>query len=369
MLEIGIDEFTLVLSPVNEPDEWSELGEELIDHFVQKAHLLQIFGDPRQPEILPAGYTTGITYGEHDFYFSIAINPEFPRMGIVIKFSAQAWSYYRATYRDIFKQDMYLYSFYIMTQSPYYNSRLSRVDLVIDFLDEKLSVNTIYKQLIKKNHVIKNQAGRTNHSSISAVVKDNIASTVYVGSKGRNIRSLLRIYDKRLEQITKFGHYLDRALSCQTWVRFEVSLRGLYAHDFTGALPQIKTEEEFGDLIVSAITDRYQFFYKKSGQYTNYTKKMMLLIQNRNFSFSSPSARNNLLEQSQAHILKGSGLFPYLYKVFSIWGQETLQECIKFLIEEFYDYEPNDDVIGWINKYKSLYLKQGIPFKSRSSIE
>ena len=79
--------------------------------------------------------------------------------------------------------------------------------------------------------------------------------------------------------------------------------------------------------------------------------------------FSTPSPRNNLLEQSQMHLLSGSGLFAYLYKVWRIWGDDGLKKCIAFLQNEFENYEPNDDVISWLKKYSTLYTKQGYPFK------
>lgn len=89
---------------------------------------------------------------------------------------------------------------------------------------------------------------------------------------------------------------------------------------------------------------------------------MLNLLSQRTFIFNTPSPRNNMLEQSQKHILNGSGLFPYLFKVWHIWGDEGLEKCTLFLQREFENYEPNEDVLGWLKKYAAIYIKQGRPF-------
>lgn len=159
------------------------------------------------------------------------------------------------------------------------------------------------------------------------------------------------------------GFQYEDALSYDNWIRFEAVFKSHYAHDLNDALLSIKNDIELKNLLVSALTDRYQFYYAKSDRLTTYSEKMLALLNQKDFVFYTPSPRNNLLEQSQKHILSGSGLFPYLYKVMSIWGDEGLKKCLAFLYDEFENYEPNDDVIAWLKKYSVLYTKQGYPFK------
>lgn len=184
-----------------------------------------------------------------------------------------------------------------------------------------------------------------------------------MGSKGKNIKALLRVYDKKKEQIETMGVRHEEAIQYDNWVRFEAVYKGAYAHDLSDKLEEISNDTELKDLLVSALTDRYQFYYDTSKRLTTYTRKMLNLLNQRNFMFSSPSPRLNLLEQSQKHVLNGSGLFPYLFKVWRIWGDEGLKKCLAFLYDEFENYEPNDDVIAWLKKYSPLYTKQGYPFK------
>lgn len=158
------------------------------------------------------------------------------------------------------------------------------------------------------------------------------------------------------------GIRYDEAMSYTDWVRFEAVFKGAYAHDLSEKLETITSDYDLKNLLVSALTDRYQFYYAKSERITIFTKKMLHLLSQRTFMFNTPSPRNNMLEQSQKHILNGSGLFPYLFKVWHIWGDEGLKKCTLFLQREFENYEPNEDVLAWLKKYAAIYMKQGKPF-------
>lgn len=71
-----------------------------------------------------------------------------------------------------------------------------------------------------------------------------------------------------------------------------------------------------------------------------------------------------MLQQSIDHLIKGSGLLPTLWKVQQIWGGNTAKELIDYLYKQYYEeFEPNDDHISWLNKYKSLYQIEGKPWE------
>ncbi|MFL2132343.1 replication initiation factor domain-containing protein [Desemzia sp. FAM 24101] len=368
MLDVQVDEFTLVLQPTRRPSQiegWEGMAINIINEFVNLSKLESVLGNLKEtPDSLPQGYSIGFVCDNAPYYLAIAYHPDFIQMGICIKFSAHAWMQYRKSYESIYTTAMQLHQFIKnVNKSPLYTSRLSRIDIAIDFINEKLNVNTIYNQLSKKNQIIKTAAGRNNNSVLSAITKDNITSTFYLGSKAKNIKALLRVYDKKREQIETMGVRYDEAIHYDDWVRFEAVYRGHYAHDLSDRIQDINNDTELKDLLVSALTDRYQFYYGKSQKLTTYTRKMLDLLNQRSFMFSSPSPRTNLLEQSQKHILNGSGLFPYLFKIWRIWGDEGLKKCLNFLYDEFENYEPNDDAIAWLNKYTALYQMQGCPFK------
>lgn len=368
LLDVQVDEFTLVLQSTKRPSQiegWEGMAINIINEFVRLSKLEDVLGKLKDTTYsLPQGYSNGFVCDDAPYYFAIAYHTDFIQMGICIKFSAHAWMQYRKQYESLFNSSIQIHHFFThINNNAMYTSRLSRIDIAIDFINEKVNVNTIYNQLSKKNQIVKTAARRRNHSVLSAVTKNNITSTFYLGSKGKNIKALLRVYDKKKEQVETMGIRYEEAIHYNDWVRFEAVYKGAYAHDLSDKLKGISNDTELKDLLVSALTDRYQFYYAKSEKLTTYTRKMLDLLNQRNFMFSSPSPRMNLLEQSQKHILNGSGLFPYLFKVWRIWGDEGLKKCLAFLYTEFENYEPNDDVLAWLKKYSVLYTKQGCPFK------
>lgn len=367
LLDVLIDEFTLVLKPSKRPlhfEDWEIMAVEIIEEFVSLTNIETIFGQLEDhSHTLPQGYSMGFSCQNLEHYFAMAYHPDYLQMGICIKFSASAWLEYKNNFYEQFNKHIHIHDFLLTSSNTNaYSLRLSRVDIAIDFIDEKVSVNTLYNQLSKKNHIVKNDSGRNNHSTLSAITKDNITSTFYLGSKGKNIKALLRVYDKKKEQLETMGIRYHDAINYDSWVRFEAVFKGKYAHRLTEKFLEIKSDTELKDTLVSALTDRYIFYYAKSGRITTHSKKMLQLLNQKNFKFSSPSPRLNLLEQSQKHILNGSGLFSYLYKVKKIWGDDGLNDCLDFLQNEFDHYEPTEDVLLWLKKYTVLYTKQGYPF-------
>lgn len=369
MLDVQVDEFTLVLQPKTKPkyiELWENMALDIVEEFIELAKIEVVFDEIEEAfHSLPQGYSNGFVCKNVPFYFSIAYHTDFIQMGICIKFSAYAWSMYRKSYEELFSDHIQIHRFLKQIQSKkLYTSRLSRIDIAIDFFNENVSANTIYNQLSKKNQFIRNASGRKNHSTISAITKNNITSTFYIGSKGKNIKSLLRVYDKKNEQLETMGFRYKEALESESWVRFESVFKGKYAHVMSEELLLIRSSDELKNLLVSALTDRYQFYYVKSGNMTTFSKKMLDLLKQKNFIFQSPSPRNNLLNQSIEHLLNGSGLLPTLWKVNKIWGNNTDLELINWLYTSYYNaFEPNDDHIAWVKKYKPLYLKQGKPWK------
>lgn len=368
LLDVQVDEFTLVLQSTKRPnyiEEWEGMAINIINEFVRLSQIETLLSNLEEATYsLPQGYSNGFVCEEAPYYFAIAYHTDFIQMGICIKFSAHAWMEYRKKYESLYARSIQIHQFFAnINNNTLYTSRLSRIDIAIDCINEKVNVNTVYNQLSKKNQIVKTGSERRNNSILSAITKNNVTSTFYLGSKGKNIKALLRVYDKKKEQLETMGVRYEEALQYDNWVRFEAVYKGNYAHDLSDELQEIKSDTELKDLLVSALTDRYQFYYAKSDKLTSYSKKMLDLLNQKSFIFNSPSPRTNLLEQSQKHILNGSGLFPYLFKVRRIWGDEGLKKCLSFLYDEFDNYEPNDDVMLWLKKYSVLYTKQGYPFK------
>ncbi|TCI52063.1 hypothetical protein EVJ30_10585 [Exiguobacterium sp. SH5S13] len=151
------------------------------------------------------------------------------------------------------------------------------------------------------------------------------------------------------------------------WTRVEAEFSGDYAHQLTEAIKECNTDEQLKNIILSSLVDRYMLFYVNSNRPHKITRLMLELLDNKNFKFESPSPRNNLLEQTIDHLIKGSGLLPTLWKVQQIWGDDTAQDLMKYFYEQYYEvFEPNDDHISWVSKYKKLYLSEGKPWEENN---
>ncbi|WP_206911400.1 hypothetical protein IGL98_003369 [Enterococcus sp. DIV0840] len=365
---VDVDEFTLILI-LNESDIgqiWTKEANKIIAEFETLSRIPFLFGDRKESYNRISGYDTSYEYGENNFYFSISFHSAHPRMGIAVKFSATSWRYYRLWYNENLNDETDVYLFLSSIQSNLYETRLSRIDLTVDFINYDLDANEVYKTLTTEKVIIKNSKERKNNSKIGAIVVDNTASTIYIGSRGRNVKSLLRIYDKRLEQIQNWGIYHEIAINSESWIRFEMVVKGKYSHELTKAIMKIENEQDFKTLILSAITDRYRFLNAKTNELTFYSTEMISALSAKSFEFNTPSPRNNSLFSSINHIIKGSGLFPTLYKIQDIWGIDGLKDFWIFLDKCYTLYKPNDDVNIWLKKNKNDYLAQGTPFPSKT---
>lgn len=164
-------------------------------------------------------------------------------------------------------------------------------------------------------------------------------------------------------------HMRHIAKKVDDWTRVEAEFTGAYAHQLTEAIKECETDEDLKNVILSALLDRYMFFYVKSNRPHKLTRLMLQMLDEKKFYFDSPSPRNNLLAQSIDHLIKGSGLLPTMWKVQEIWGGRSDLELLEYLYQQYKDnFEPNDDHEGWVNKYKHIYLIEGKPWDMAKNI-
>lgn len=151
MIKPDIDQFTLVLQPTGafDFDEWREyLADHLAQTFLIKARMLVLFQDLDVADIrLPEGYTTGYSFNNSPFYFCIAYHEAFSKMGIIVKFSAYAWHEYRKRYEEEYGVSIHLHSFFKAISSDEYSFRLSRIDILCDFINENINIAKLKRSI------------------------------------------------------------------------------------------------------------------------------------------------------------------------------------------------------------------------------
>ncbi|HGD2311798.1 TPA: replication initiation factor domain-containing protein [Streptococcus agalactiae] len=353
----SVDEVTFVIKPTEEtlgeyPQHWSQIASELAEIISEKLSLPIIFGDYQALEKkAPAGYTDGFTFKGMPYYFAIAWHQTNFTMGIILKISASALSHYKTSYQDYYGEVIDVHNIAQLLYADYYDLRLSRIDLAVDYFNYSMSVNDLYQELKNKRYIITNHKGCKNISNISAQEVNGQAQTMYIGSKKKNVNALLRIYNKYQEQLDNQGRYMHLTKYCNSWVRMEASYKGNYSNQILTLLLDIDNPQDLSKLIVNKMIDKYCFHDAETGQPLQFTSD---LLKGAGIfpELKSLNSRNNDLLSTISYLMKGSGLFPLLTKIEKVWGTQARNHFIIRLIQEYEtNYTPNPDVGLWLNKF------------------
>lgn len=367
-LSVGIDEFSLVLFPPFPVDskDWLQSAYIMMNEFIDKSKIEVLLGKVvEMNDKKPKAYSQAFTIEDVPYYIAIAVHEYFQHMGILIRFSAQAWAAYQKAYYSHFGQKMNIAVFFKMIKSEIYQFRLSRIDLTADFKNYgNLSPHYIYNKLLDESYCIEDCKGRNAKRKISAVQNDKETETFYIGSRKENSQLLLRVYNKKQEQIQTNGFRLEEALNCDSWTRFEASFRGDYAHQITEQLGNVNNEIELSQFIASKICDKYRFTDVSAGEYADFTNDLLSIVGNSNYSaLRSESPKNNSLSKSISHIIKGSGLYPLLFKIGQVWNEKAETEFLEMIYQIYLakfkkDMTRDTKLINWIKKNYSTLSQQ-----------
>lgn len=370
-LEVGVDEFTLVLQSPEKVDcrEWLNRLDAMLEAFLERSKIEELFGPMRDAiKNLPAGYTNGLTYDDKPWYLVIAWHEDYMQMGICVKFSAYAYACYKAEFEKHYHMT-FISDFLQMVQcEDIYTIRLSRIDFTADYFNYPDPLNPngylrpdlLYRQINDGSYVVRNAKGANSFKSKSAIDKDGAYSTFYLGSlKGL---TFLRCYDKREEQMEKHGFRYDEALNCRSWIRFEAVFRHEYAHQITEQLLTVQNVAELQALIAKHISDRFQFYDTITDAELEITADLVSIANGAQVSaLSSPNPRDNSLKQSVNSIRYNSGLYSTMYKVSAIWGSEGVKNLLEYLYTDYIEnYEPEAgkkrDIKLWLKKHKDSLI-------------
>ena len=226
MVEVGIDEVTIILLPddelLNTPNRrWYDIANEMLLEAEERLNLCDILGERKLMERAISGYTVGLKYGDHDFFFAVCYHAVYARMGVLIKFSAQALAYYQG------QTNMFLYEILQQAQSPLYRVRCSRIDIAIDFINEGINITEIRDKYLDRElriMVMRERKGRieqvAKNYELQGISRDSEYETLVFGKRESPV--MLRIYDKKVEQISKRGSRYYEALQYNDWVRFDM---------------------------------------------------------------------------------------------------------------------------------------------------
>lgn len=347
MLSVGVDEFTLILQPADKATilEWPEVAEQMIATFLQKSKLVEMFGEMEYATKVQAGYTSGLTYSNRPWYLGVSWNEDMPNMGICVRFSAYAYTVYKAEFEQHFHTAMNIAVFLQSVQADIYTTRLSRIDMFADYKDysdeihqsEPLSPEKIYTRLKNGAYVVCNQKGRQSVRSISAIDRNGVCGTFYVGARAGKSNGFLRCYDKKSEQIQTMGYRYDEATQCVSWVRFEAVFLHDFAHQISEELlKNSMTTQDLQRLIAQYISTRYCFVDVASDEATKFSDDLAgIAIGTNATALNTISPRDNTLRQSIEYLRTGSGLYATLYKAYLLWGDKADEQLLKYLYDDY----------------------------------
>lgn len=355
-LELGIDEFTLVLQPLKAVpiSQWSAKANEMIREFLNRSLIEILFEEVEFTQHrLVQGYNTGYDLPERFFYFCICYHTEEPTMGVCCKFSATAYSSYKQKYLEKYNGEINISTFLKIVKSDAYNLRLSRIDLDVDYFNypnplvkgEYLHPDSIYNGLLRNTICVVDRNCRHNLKSIAGYNNNGVFDTVYVGSRKGKTKGFLRIYDKRDEQIQTHGVHLTKALLCESWIRFEAVFKSTYAHQIGESLIDdclVTSDDDLLCFIANKFIDKYNFINSATGEALSFTEDLQDIASGQPYdALESPSARDNSLARSLKYLFFNSGLMITLAKADFLFPEQLADRKI----------------MDWLyDKYKSVYL-------------
>ncbi|MBK6090023.1 replication initiation factor domain-containing protein [Ruminococcus difficilis] len=360
MIEAGIDEVTMILLPVSEllnsPDRrWYDIANEMVFEAEDKLNLLDLFGERKYMNKAISGYSVGYTYGHHDFFFTVCYHHIWARMGVLIKFSAQALAYYQG------QTNLMPYEILQQMRSPLYQVRCSRIDIAVDFIEEGIDINEIYTGYLNeqiKVFVIRERNGRIEHTEksykIQVICSEGDCETVYFGKRDSPV--MLRIYNKKTEQINNRGSRYSEAVQYNDWVRFELEAKHDYAHKLTTALLDTKNDIEYKEIILDFIIQKYFFVTANNNAPAPFLQQLIDMKNNQEITlFKSVNTKNTELSKNLLHLLRTSGTVTTLYKINAIWGNAGLKKCMDTITEIIKTHQPNQDCVRFLRNNLEEY--------------
>lgn len=367
MIKVGVDEMTIVTilkdKSMLKSHDWEEMAEKIISDIDDSLLLDKIFGqrfETEQKNI--AGYTKGYYFGNHPFYFRICYHQAYWRMGVAIRFSAQSLSYFCDQFSARNGGGIEVYQILQLLNSEFddeFQVRLSRIDFCADFIDEGLSVDELNGELKSGSIHFEHSTGRKNISQINYFTSNNVVNTIYVGSKKANVKTFLRIYNKRKEQIQQHGIHFNEAVNCNDWVRMENSIRGDYAHDITKRMFEMENRDELVSLISTCMLNKYTLVDANGADHKMTTLLRSAACDPSDYYYSDSKYQDFSLEESLGYLVEKSGLMPFVYKI-SKFDPDALTIFLHYLEDRLQQYSPNWAVTHWMTEHGEYYKKNGI---------
>lgn len=218
-----------------------------------------LFDNPIRKPTGKNGYTNSILWGTsgQGGLISVMYNPNRVDMGVLIDFTSTG----KILYESLCQLNNIEVNWRkIVTKVyQYFKGHASRIDIAIDLINKGYSVDSIYKRLKSGKYVFINPVKqRIGFERIQYIGKSNEVNTIYVGSRYSD--AYLRIYNKKLEQMTKKGIFHSLAINCRDWVRVEGEFKNRECHDI-GAMVSTLPKDDIEPYLASYVNKHWKLVF------------------------------------------------------------------------------------------------------------
>lgn len=334
----------------------------------QTLYLDVVLGDRERSQGGLLGYDTVINWGYDNKQVRYLYSFHNSKMKMQLRFGASALRNYINQYKLVYGKDIsvldILKSLDSMSDLHAADSkiRLSRIDIAFDFIDEDIYVPDLYNRLLKDDLAIFNK--RNMRVNLNAFNGEQSVNTLYFNK--RSSASMLRIYNKKIEQLTrKDSEKFKLAFNCNTWTRFELELKQYYAHNITAHILSCKDNNELQSVLAQSFIDCFkirEFKGYDSNQneiYENtlFYEDMILFAHSTDKLLMSHSYQQLTDFDMKYQNLFKNGTMPFFKMIQEAYGDEAL--------EEFFDKIKKDLEDVPLDKKQETIIQQNknaIPF-------
>ncbi|MGR8829623.1 replication initiation factor domain-containing protein [Leuconostoc citreum] len=374
MISSKIDEFNLIWLPDKSIldsiilDDWPDLASAILEKFIELGKIDTVFTLVKSEKGLN-GYDE--VYTSDVGFLALAYHTAWIKQGVYLSISARNLA-------DILKsQNIEVFELIqmLMSVTDYFGgeTRISKIDVAIDFIDESQSVDDISNH-ISDDWVVTDYTGRKSKARIDrhsmTVGNRTKVDTVYVGSKKGKTNNFLRIYNKKQEQEDNNGIYYDVAKKATDWVRFESSLRHDYAHQIGAMILNVSSVAEESSLLFKIFTDRYRFADANSKSssrvWVDLTNSMIDLaddsINPLRLEYGEPAD----LDKQYEYLMTNSGLMSFMYRIEQRLGSDAVEEFLNSVYSNYEKFPVPEyvvnDTLKQVNRDKVLGVSPKKPW-------
>lgn len=354
---VRVDELTLVSIPdCPRPEDWPAVAWAEVERLGGAMGLTRHLGPVRPALSALAGYTAGFDFGLHSFTAKGSFHEGRPASGVAVKLSAQALEHL-CTVSGMHPREVLARAF-ALEDGPH----ASRIDLAADFLDLGPTVQEINDGIERGDIAIFREQLDGLHEASNNTRSFNAnmgVQTLYIGRRVKNIRSVVRIYDKAAEQKAKKGPHLHVAMDSELWTRVELELHHEYADQAARAIAACADDASADAATAEIIHSRCQC-HRVDGDGRPLTDEEGKLAGELPWSraLSHPGAAPLLrakrvqpldLFQAYAYHATDSGLMALLDKAEGVWGTDAMGVIMDGLLTEHADHTPSKRTEKWIH--------------------